>query len=64
MWAQTEATLLDSLHGTRRMRELAHGLESRVGMGELNAMDASAELLAEFATQLPEQDWAQLDESG
>lgn len=64
MWAQTEATLLDSLHGTRRMRELAHGLESRVGMGELNAMDASAELLAEFATQLPEQDWAQFDESG
>ena len=59
MWAQTEATLLDSLHGTRRMRALAHELEPKVGSGEVSAMDASTELLAEFAAQLPELDWAQ-----
>lgn len=59
MWSQTEATLLDALHGTHRMRGLARDLEAKVGSGQLSAMDASSDLLHAFADQLPDLDWAQ-----
>ena len=59
MWSQTEAALMDSLRGTKKMRSLAHDLEDKVGAGEVTAMDASAALLREFAALVPTFDWAQ-----
>ncbi|MGB3955655.1 MAG: methylmalonyl Co-A mutase-associated GTPase MeaB [Brooklawnia sp.] len=59
MWSQTEAAVMDSLHGTRRMRRLSQEMEGKVGSGELNALDASSALLREFAAQVPTLDWAQ-----
>ena len=59
MWSQTEAALMDSLRGTKKMRSLAHDLEDKVGAGEDTAMDASAALLREFAALVPTFDWAQ-----
>ena len=58
MWSQTEAALMDSLRGTKKMRSLAHDLEDKVGAGEVTAMDASAALLREFAALVPTFDWA------
>ncbi len=59
MWSQTEAAVMDSLHGTRRMRRLSQEMEGKVRSGELNALDASSALLREFAAQVPTLDWAQ-----
>lgn len=59
MWSQTEAALMDSLRGTKKMRSLAHDLEDKVGAGQVTAMDASAALLREFAALVPTFDWAQ-----
>ena len=59
MWSQTEAALMDSLRGTKKMRSLAHDLEDKVGAGQVTAMDASAALLHEFAALVPTFDWAQ-----
>ena len=59
MWSQTEAALMDSLRGTKKMRSLAHDLEDKVGAGQVTAMDASAALLREFAALMPTFDWAQ-----
>ncbi len=59
MWSQTEAALMDSLRGTKKMRSLAHDLEDQVGAGQVTAMDASAALLREFAALVPTFDWAQ-----
>ena len=59
MWSQTEAALMDSLRGTKKMRSLAHDLEDKVGAGQVTAMDASAALLREFAAMVPTFDWAQ-----
>ena len=59
MWSQTEAALMDSLRGTKKMRALAHDLEDKVGAGQVTAMDASAALLREFAALVPTFDWAQ-----
>ena len=59
MWSQTEAVLMDSLRGTKKMRSLAHDLEDKVGAGQVTAMDASAALLREFAALVPTFDWAQ-----
>ena len=58
MWSQTEAALMDALHGTRRMRALSQDLEHKVGTGHLSALDASSLLLHEFAAQMPDLDWA------
>ncbi|NLA29010.1 MAG: methylmalonyl Co-A mutase-associated GTPase MeaB, partial [Propionibacterium sp.] len=41
------------------MRTLSRRLEAQVRVGQLNAMDASAELLQAFAEQVPQMDWAQ-----
>ena len=59
MWSQTEAALMDSLRGTKKMRSLAPDLEDKVGAGQVTAMDASAALLREFAALVPTFDWAQ-----
>jgi len=59
MWSQTEAALMDSLRGTKKMRSLAHDLEAKVGAGQVTAMDASAALQREFAALVPTFDWAQ-----
>ena len=59
MWSQTEAALMDSLRGTKKMRSLAHDLADNVGAGQVTAMDASAALLREFAALVPTFDWAQ-----
>ncbi len=59
MWSQTEAAVMDTLHSTHSMRTLSRRLEAQVRVGQLNAMDASAELLQAFAQQVPQMDWAQ-----
>lgn len=59
MWSQTEAAVLDSLHGTKQMRDLVHRMEAQVNSGELSALDASSQLLRTFAAQVPGLDWAQ-----
>ncbi|WIY81823.1 methylmalonyl Co-A mutase-associated GTPase MeaB [Propionimicrobium sp. PCR01-08-3] len=58
MWSLTEAAVLDTLHETHDLRELARDMEAQVRSGSLNALDASAELLRQFAAKVPEQDWA------
>lgn len=58
MWAQTEAAVMDALHGTRRMRSIAQDLEDGVRSGRTSALDASGVLLREFAEQVPEMGWA------
>lgn len=61
MWSQTEAAVLDSLHGTRKMRALKARLEEELTEGKINALDASTLLLQEFAAEIPKMDWAQPD---
>ena len=61
MWAQTEAAVLDALHGTRRMRSISLDLESSVRSGRVSALDASGVLLREFAEQVPEMGWTALE---
>lgn len=58
MWSQTEAAVMDALHGTKRMRALAQELEANVGSGQLSALDAAGVLLREFAVEVPTLDWA------
>lgn len=59
MWAQTEAAVLDSLRGTRALRELGNDLEAKVGAGQLSALDASGVLLEQFAAAVPSFEWAE-----
>ena len=58
MWSQTEAALMDSLHGTKTMRLLSHDLGEQVGAGQVTALDASAALLRQFAALVPTFAWA------
>lgn len=61
MWAQTEASLLDSLHGAGAMRDLSRSLINQIETGSKNALDASTELLKEFAQRTPEFEWSHPD---
>ncbi len=57
MWAQTEAAILDSLHGAGPMRELSRSLIEQIERGQTNALDASTQLLERFATLIDSFEW-------
>ncbi|WP_420175890.1 methylmalonyl Co-A mutase-associated GTPase MeaB [Luteococcus sp. OSA5] len=59
MHSQIEATLLDSMRSNEQLRNLRDRLEDDVRHGRTSAIEASGDFLREFATQVPQMDWAQ-----
>ncbi|MGO4956572.1 methylmalonyl Co-A mutase-associated GTPase MeaB [Luteococcus sp. Sow4_B9] len=59
MHSQIEATLLDSMRSSQQLRDLRDRLEEDVREGRTSALEASGDFLREFATQVPQMDWAQ-----
>lgn len=58
MWAQAEAALMDSLKRDPQMRTLSRELSTQIEDGRTSALEASEQLLHQFAQLVPTFDWA------
>lgn len=59
LWALVEGQLLDSLHASRRVREIRDRIEAGVGDGTISAIEGADDILSALAADLPEFSWAQ-----